>query len=205
MVKFVASCLLAVIFLSGCGDLETSSSVSSITISPSSITVGIAKSTLFSAIVKNSAGNIISASPTWSVSGTGSINSSTGLFTAGSASGEGTVTATYGGISDTAAVTTTINGWVAGRVLDSLGKKVQDIKVYLIGTSLEDFTDSDGDYSIPSVPAGTYEVWTDRDSSIYRAASKEATVVSGETETVNFTILYFTDPPDLNPPVFEFE
>ncbi|OGB87725.1 hypothetical protein A3J44_03305 [candidate division WOR-1 bacterium RIFCSPHIGHO2_02_FULL_45_12] len=167
--------------------------------------MGIAKSTLFSAIVKNSAGNIISASPTWSVSGTGSINSSTGLFTAGSASGEGTVTATYGGISDTAAVTTTINGWVAGRVLDSLGKKVQDIKVYLIGTSLEDFTDSDGDYSIPSVPAGTYEVWTDRDSSIYRAASKEATVVSGETETVNFTILYFTDPPDLNPPVFEFE
>jgi len=195
--------ILLSILLSGCGDVDTT--VSSITVSPSAATIGISHAQLFSAVVKNSIGQIIAATPTWStVGGVGSVNSS-GIFMAGSSTGEGTVTATYGGYSGSATVTVTSNGWVDGRVIDSKGYKVPDLKVYLKEiTSLFDLTDSNGDYSIASVPAGTYEVFT-LQTSVYRSSSDEVTVSSGETETVNFTILYFTDPPDLTPPEYSYE
>ena len=79
---------------------------------------------------------------------------------------------------------------------------MQSIKVYLDGTSLLDFTDSDGAYSISDVPAGTYDVLT-LATDDYSSASQEVTVGEGETETANLTISYYTDPPDLTLPDFE--
>ncbi len=198
---FVVCCLLFVFSLQGCGDTE--STVTTVVVSPSVKTIGINQTQLFTAVAKNSLGQIISATITWSVVGNGSI-SSTGLYTSSVGSGEATVYGTASnGISDESTVTITQNGWVAGTVFDSVGNRVQSLKVYLQGhlSTLFDFTDSVGAYSISSVPAGTYEVLTEQ-TAVYRSSSDEATVASGETTTVNFTILYFTDPPDLTPPEY---
>lgn len=194
----IVSCLL-VIPLIGCGDIDAE--LASLTISPSSDTIGINQSQLFTVSGKDSLGFIVEVTPAWSVTGGIGAITSTGLFTAGSSTGVGSVVASYGGKSASASVTVTDKGWIGGRVIDSKGLLVPSLKVYLSGTSLLDFTDSNGDYSISNVSAGTYEVWT-TETDVYRAASKEATVGSGETVTVNFTILYFTDPPDLTPPEF---
>jgi hypothetical protein len=189
------------ILLTGCGEIKEE--VKSLTISPSNATVGINQSQLFTVIGKDDLGAIIQVTPTWgTVGGIGTINTN-GLFTAGSTTAEGHINASYGGITASAELTVTDKGWFQGRVFDSKGILVPNLKVYLKGTGLFDFTDSNANYSISNVPAGTYEVWT-LETSVYRASSKEAMVETGETVTVNFTILYFTDPPDLTPPDLTF-
>lgn len=196
----VVSCLLLVVSLSGCGDIE--SQLASITVSPSSATIGVNKTQLFSAIGKDSVGKIVQVSPTWSVQGNIGTISSTGLFTAGSVEGTGNVVATLDSLSASASVTVTAKAWVNGTVKDEIGKLVQGIKVYLKNTSLFDFTESDGKYSIADVSAGTYECWTEDPNGIYKPASLEAiTVGSGETKSnVDFIIYYYSKPPDLTPP-----
>jgi len=201
---FVVCCLLFAVFLPGCGETDADTDVTSVVVSPVVKTLGVNKTQLFTATAKNSLGQIISATITWTKTGTGSI-SSTGIYTAGAASGEATVYATSSnGVTGEALVTVTETGWISGAVCDSIGNKVQDLKVYLLGyeNSLYDLTNASGLYSIANVPYGTYEVWTKEVPSVYRASSAEAFVASGETTTVNFTILYFTDPPDTNPPEF---
>jgi len=201
---FVVCCLLFVFSLMGCGDIDTDtdSTVTTVVVSPSFKTLGVNQTQLFTAIAKNSLGQFVSgATITWTRVGTGSI-SSAGLYTASSATGEATVYGTASnGISDESTVTITQSGWVAGTVYDSAGYKVQGLKVYLQGhlSTLFDFTNSVGAYSISSVPAGTYEVLTEQ-TAVYRSASNEATVATGETTTVNFTIEYFTPPVDTDPP-----
>lgn len=197
--SFIVLSFSFAVLLSGCGDLDTE--IESLTISPSRATVGVDQYQLFTVTGKDELGMIVDVDPSWSVSGGIGDITSAGLFTAGSASGEGTVVATYKELSVSAAVTVTDLGWIAGRVYDSKGSLVPNLKVYLKGTDLLDFTDTNGDYSISDVPAGTYEVWT-QETSVYRAASDEVTVESGETSTADFTVLYFTDPPDLTPPEF---
>ena len=199
MASFVLSCLLLALCCLGCGDVT--SGVSSITLSPSSATVGINQSQSFSVVAKDSTGKIVTASPTWSVSGSIGTISSSGLFVAGASGGSGTVTASYSGLSSSATVTITENGWVEGRVTDSAGYRVESMKVYLDGTSYLDFTDSDGDYSISDVAPGTYNAKT-LVTDVYYASSQEVTVSAGGTKIANFTISYFTDPPDLTPPDF---
>lgn len=195
----IASCFL-VISLSGCGDIE--GELASLTISPSSVTLGISKSQLFTVSGKDNYDFPIDVDPTWRVTGSIGTITSGGLFIAGPTSGEGDVVASYEGKSASASVIVTDKGWVAGRVSDSKGSRVPNLKVYLKGADLSDFTDSSGNYSISDVTAGTYEVWTAEVPSVYRASSKEVTVTGGETEIVDFTILFFTDPPDFTPPEF---
>lgn len=201
---FLVFGLLFFIFISGCGDIDAT--IASLAVSPSSKTIGINQYQLFSALAKNSVGQIVSADVTWSVTGGIGTITSTGIFTAGSSTGEGTISATTGGVTAEASVVVTDQCWIAGQVIDSKGYKVQDLKVYLEGykSTYFDFTDSSGKYSISDVPAGTFEVWTDQ-TSVYRPSSQEVTVASGETETANFTILYFSDPPDLTPPEYTYE
>ncbi len=194
----IASCFL-VFSLSGCGDIE--GELASLTISPSSITLGINKSQLFIVSGKDSYDFIVDVNPTWRVTGDIGTITSDGLFTADPTSGEGYVVASYEGKSASASVTVTDKGWVGGRVSDSQGARVPNLEVYLKGANLSDYTDSSGDYSISDVTVGTYEVWTE-ETDAYREASKEVSVTSGETEIVNFTILFFTDPPDFTPPDF---
>ena len=177
--------VLILLFLPSCGDLETT--LSSLAVSPSSSTVGISQSKSFTIVAYDSNGLVTSATPSWSVTGgIGSI-SSNGLFIAGSSAGTGTVVATSGGVSGSATITITDKCWVEGKVTgarDSGG--VENILVSIDGTSLTDRTDSDGDYSVAGITAGTYWVKTQADHQIYTSISSEATLTAGETETVNF-------------------
>ena len=189
--SFVIFNLSFVIVLSGCGDLDTE--LSSMTVSPSSATVGINQSQVFSVIAKDSAGFIIDVDPTWGVTGSiGSIGS-TGLFTAGNSSGEGTVVATYGEESASATVSVTENGWLEGRIQHSSFGFQPSIKVYLEGYSstLNDFSDGDGRYSISNIPAGTYEARTEA-TTLFQASSMEVTIDKGEITT--WDIILSTQP-----------
>ena len=86
----VVSCFLIIVPF-GCGDLDTE--LSSLTISPPSTTIGVDQSQVFTVIAKDSLGLIVDIDPTWSVTGgIGSIGT-TGLFTASSSAGNGTVLA----------------------------------------------------------------------------------------------------------------
>lgn len=171
-----------VISVNGCGDIETE--ITSLSISPSSVTVGINKSQTFSAYGEDSVGAITKVDPTWKIIGAiGSINSS-GLFIAGGASGEGYVVASYEGKSAQASVAVTENGWLTGRIQSDLGYAA-GIKVYLAeNVSLLDFSDSSGRYTIPDIPPGTYEART-METDLYKIASTEITINKGEPETWN--------------------
>jgi hypothetical protein len=171
-----------IILAGGCGgDLEETGGVATLSVSPASVTVGINQAELFRVTAKNSLGNIVSVDPSWSVSGgIGSI-SSTGLFTAGPASGEGSVVASYRSLSATAHVTITDRGWLTGRVQSAAFGNVSGIKVYLDeNPSLNDFSDSDGRFSIANIPAGTYLALTQA-TAVFKAASQEVVIVEGET------------------------
>ncbi|MCU0641012.1 MAG: carboxypeptidase-like regulatory domain-containing protein [Candidatus Margulisbacteria bacterium] len=170
--------------LSGCGDLE-GGVASSITVSPSSTTIGVSSSKAFTAIGKDSNGKIVATTVTWSVTGgIGGITSS-GFFTAGAVEGAGIVTATAGTISGQASVTITEKGWIAGKVNTSDSSIPVGLKVYLPALSTAvDFTDSSGYYELEGVPAGTYTVQT-LETALYQVASDEVTLGKGETAQVN--------------------
>lgn len=189
----VVSCFL-VILPSGCGDLDTG--ITSLTISPSSVTVGVNQTRLFSVVAKDSLGFIVSATPAWSSdSNIGSIGS-TGLFTAGGSSGEGTVNASYSGMTASAVVTVTESGWLEGRIQSSFGYS-SSIKVYLAeDPTLLDFSDSDGRYSISNIPTGTYEAKTEA-TTIFRAASEEVVIENGQTTTWNILLQNQPGVPDI--------
>lgn len=174
----ILSCFLF-ISLSGCGDID--SELASLTISPSSATIGINQSQLFTVIGKDSYGLVVQVDPTWSVTGGIGNIASSGLFAADSTSGEGTVVASYGEKSASASVAVTENGWLEGRIENSVYGHAPGIRVELKDTSLFDFSESDGRYSISNIPPGTYEART-RETQIYQVASKEVTIDGGETE-----------------------
>lgn len=175
----------------GCGDVA--SEVTSLSISPASAKIGINQSVLFSAIAKDNSGKIVSVTTTWSFTGDVGSISSTGLFIAGSQEGTGKVKAVASGLSAEASVTVTAKGWVVGRVLDSLGYKVQGLEVYLQGTSFSDYTDSNGNYSLSDVTAGDYMVFT-KQTGVYKPSSQEVNVASGETARADFVIEYWSTP-----------
>ncbi len=183
---FLILVLSFVICIAGCGDID--GELESLTISPSSATVGINQSQLFTARGEDNYGFLVDVDPTWSVTGgIGSINSSSGLFTAGASIGSGYVVAAYEGVSAQAPVTVTDKCWIEGRVTGEQDPGgVQNILVSLRGTSLFARTDSGGEYSISNVPAGTYNVYTQEDHQIYNTVSQEVTVASGQTKIQNF-------------------
>ncbi len=197
----IASCFL-VISLSGCGDID--SDLTGLTISPSSATIGIDQYYSFTVVARNTVGTIVSVSPSWSVTGGIGAVTSGGRFTAGSTLGEGSVVASYGGKSASATVTVTDTCWIEGRVTgerDSGG--VENVLVSIReDPTLFDRTDSDGDYSISNITAGTYEVYTQENHQIYVSVSQEVTVASGETDdTVNFYLTARSGLPDPLEPI----
>lgn len=187
ILSFVIFNLSFLIFLVGCGDLE--GSVTGLTITPSSSTVGLNQSQSFAASGTDAYGIAVLVSPTWSVTGGVGTISSNGFFTAGASAGSGGVVGSYDGVSASAAITVTDTCWVSGTVTgarDAGG--VQNIVVALRNTSYSDSTNSSGNYSISGIPAGSYEVYT-AETAIYQVASYEVTLTSGETETKNFTLI----------------
>jgi len=88
----------------------TSGALTSITVSPSSQSLAAGGQQQFTAVGHDASNNVVAITPTWSIAaGGGTIDASTGLFTAGTTAGTftNTVTATSGAISGTASVTVT--------------------------------------------------------------------------------------------------
>lgn len=185
----IVSCFLF-IFPLGCGDLDTE--LSSLIISPPSAAIGINQSRVFAVIAKDSLGFIVEIDPTWSLTGgIGSIGT-TGLFTASSSAGSGTVVATYGETSASSTVTVTENGWLEGLIQSSSFGTQSSIKVYLNeAPTLSGLSDNDGRYSISNIPAGTYDARTEA-TNLFKESSMEVTIGKGETTT--WDILLDTQP-----------
>ncbi len=83
--------------------------VATITVTPTTQTLAVGATQLFTAVLKDAFGNVLAAVPNWGVAaGGGSINSA-GLFTAGPVAGTflNTVVASVGGVTATATVTVT--------------------------------------------------------------------------------------------------
>ena len=88
----------------------TSGALTSITVSPSSQSLAAGAQQQFTAVGHDANNNVVAITPTWSIAaGGGTIDASTGLFTAGTTAGTftNTVTATSGAVSATASVTVT--------------------------------------------------------------------------------------------------
>jgi hypothetical protein len=84
--------------------------LASITVTPNPVTLAIGAAQQYTAVGKDASGNVVAITPTWSVvAGGGSINATSGLFTAGTVAGTyaNTVRAGVGAISATATVTVT--------------------------------------------------------------------------------------------------
>ena len=87
--------------------IVTAGPAASIVVTPDPATVQTNATQQFTAVVRDAGGNIIAATPVWSVvNGGGTIDAATGLFTAGAVSGPfpNTVRAASGALADTATV-----------------------------------------------------------------------------------------------------
>ncbi|MFH2033371.1 MAG: carboxypeptidase-like regulatory domain-containing protein [Candidatus Margulisiibacteriota bacterium] len=182
--------LIAINFLGGCGD---SVQISSITVSPSSVTVGLSKTQQFTATAYDSSGRSFTTSVEWTVTGSiGSIDTS-GLFTAGSSMASGTVVASASGVSGSATVSVTNEGSVSGTISSSAGEHVASISITITrsgttsGFSSTTVSDTSGRYVFPSVPVGDYDVVTAA-TMHYLGSSAEVSVSVGETTTQNITL-----------------
>jgi beta-glucanase (GH16 family) len=82
--------------------------LASIVVSPTTATANVGGTVQFTAQGKDASGNTVNITPTWSVTGGGTITSA-GLFTASTAGGPYTVKATSGSIVGSAAVTVSAN------------------------------------------------------------------------------------------------
>ena len=85
----------------------TSGALATITVTPSPVTLAIAGTQQFTAVGKDAGGNVVAINPTWAtVAGGGSVNLTTGLFTAGNTTGTytNTVRASVGGLAGFATV-----------------------------------------------------------------------------------------------------
>ncbi|MDQ2667035.1 MAG: ice-binding family protein [Gemmatimonadota bacterium] len=88
----------------------TPGALATITVTPNPATVQTNATQLFSAVGRDGSGNIVSITPVWTVTnGGGTIDASTGVFTAGAITGTftNTVTATSGAVSGSATVIVT--------------------------------------------------------------------------------------------------
>ena len=96
----------AAVFTAACGDSTGPRTASTVTISPTTATIAVGGTQQFTAVVKNSKGNVLNVAGIWSVTGGGTITS-TGLFTAGSTPGTSTISVSCSGVTATATVTVT--------------------------------------------------------------------------------------------------
>lgn len=97
----------AAILTASCGDSTGPRTAATVTISPTTATIPVGGTQQFTAVVKNSKGNVLNVTPIWSVTGGGTITS-TGLFTAGATPGTSTISVSCSGVTVTAVVTVTV-------------------------------------------------------------------------------------------------
>jgi len=117
----------------------TAPALASLAVAPGTASVAVGGTQQFTAQGKDQNGSAFTTTPTWTVSGGGSI-SSTGLFTA-SAAGSYTVTATSGSVKGTATITVT-GGSTAANL--ALKKPVRASSIENGGTPAVNAVDGDG-------------------------------------------------------------
>jgi len=149
-------------------NVTVNATLTSIVISPASVTLNSGGTQQFSAVAYDQFGTSISPQPsfTWSmVSGGGTINSS-GLYTAPSSSGSAVVQAASGGITDTAAVNITSAGNVFTNDAD-IGSP----------TYTGSYTYSNGTYT---VNGGGADIWSTSDqfNYLYKAITGDVTIIA---------------------------
>ena len=85
-------------------------------------------------------------------------------------------------------------GSLAGRVSHpATGEYLELARITVEGTALETFTDADGQYRLANVPAGAVRVRAFRTGVVAQTLS--ATVVGGQTATLNFSLEGFSGKP----------
>jgi len=85
-------------------------------------------------------------------------------------------------------------GSLAGRVSHpATGENLELARITVEGTALETFTDADGQYRLANVPAGAVRVRAFRTGVVAQTLS--ATVVGGQTATLNFSLEGFSGKP----------
>jgi len=166
------------------------SNLASISVSPSSATVGILKSQRFYATAYDQNNKVYPATFSWSVTGgIGTIDAS-GIFYAGAAELSGSVIAAAQGVSGAASVNVTTKGSISGTIKNVDGAAVSGINVYLAAAPAQaGSSDTQGRYSIGNIPVGAWEVDTSG-TAMYLMASQEAIVATAENTSVNMFIPY---------------
>src|ERR1700694_946738 len=88
--------VLLVAVAAGCSDSTSLPILASVTVTPATATVPVGVNKQFVAVGRDNTGSVTTITPTWSVTGGGTINSTTGLFTAPTTAGTSTIKATSG-------------------------------------------------------------------------------------------------------------
>ena len=128
---------------------NTNPVLTSITLTPNPASVAVGQTVQFTAVGKDQNGNVMSITPTWSVSGTGNSISTSGLLTASTA-GSFTVTASSGSVSGTSTVTVNAAG------LNIPGKIEAEAYTSMSGIATEATADAGGGQNIGYIDANDY-------------------------------------------------
>jgi len=102
----IVAVAFAGLFMAACGDSSGPRTVASVVVTPNPASVAAGGTLQFTAVITDSEGNVLNSTPSWSVSGGGTITQ-TGLFTAFNIAGTFTITVTCRGVPGTATVTVT--------------------------------------------------------------------------------------------------
>lgn len=186
--------------IAACGGSSTTAprTIASITVTPSSVSLAPGGTQQFSAVAKDASGSVVAFTPTWAVTGGGTINS-TGLFTAGSTPGTFTnaVQATSGGMSGSSTVTVgaTQQNLAGTYTMRSVNGKAPPDTVVNTGAVVIEFLDGTLTLTVPS----TYKL-------LFRSRTTSSGTVtsdsSGTTGTYTATgnALTLTTSPSGSPP-----
>jgi hypothetical protein len=104
-VAVVGAAMLATLAACGSDDSTSPRTLATITVTPAAPTMAAGSTQQFTAVGKDADGNVMSLTPTWTVSSGGGTIDDSGMLTAGSTAGSFTVTATSGSVSGTSTVT----------------------------------------------------------------------------------------------------
>jgi hypothetical protein len=185
--RFKTLGIILAITLIGCGQTVN---LTSISVSPSSATVGILKIQRFYATAYDQTGKIFPTAISWSVTGGIGTIDAQGIFYAGDSELTGGVVASAQGKSASASVKVTTKGSISGVIKNTDAVMVSGINVYLAAyPNLSSFSDSSGRYAINEVPYGTWEVKTSQNV-LYTATSQTIAVLTAESLSLNITIPY---------------
>lgn len=171
------------------GKQDSSQQPTSIKVVPVRTTVPLGKKRQFRVVAKHGNAYIIPPSGVqWSVEGGIGTIDENGIFTATNA-GEGIVIATYGQLSSFSIVRvighSDSTGNLHGFVTDGTNP-ISEIIIKVDGINSIGITNSNGEYLIPDIPAGTYRVSAVLNNVVL--AEKTVKIIDEETTECNFVI-----------------